>query len=109
MAPPMRRHWTTLLAMLAIGAQTGPAASAEAAPDLLSGRGFFSAGMFSNHTDLQIRFDPSSLKAGTEVDWDQRFGLADTHRFRPRACGGSSRVITCAFCTPTTRRRTAHG
>ena len=78
----MRRHWTTLLAMLAIGAQTGPAASAEAAPDLLSGRGFFSAGMFSNHTDLQIRFDPSSLKAGTEVDWDQRFGLADTHRFR---------------------------
>ena len=82
MAPPMRRHWTTLLATLAIGAQTGPAASAEAAPDLLSGRGFFSAGMFSNHTDLQIRFDPSSLKAGTEVDWDQRFGLADTHRFR---------------------------
>jgi hypothetical protein len=82
MAPPMRRHWTTLLAMLAIGAQTGPAASAEAAPELLSGRGFFSAGMFSNHTDLQIRFDPSSLNAGTEVDWDQRFGLADTHRFR---------------------------
>jgi hypothetical protein len=82
MTPPMRRHWMTLLATLAIGVQAGPAASADTAPDLLSGRGFFSAGMFSNHTDLQIRFDPSSLKAGTEVDWDQRFGLADTHRFR---------------------------
>jgi len=82
MAPPMRRHWVALVAMLALGAHTRPAASAETAPDLLSGRGFLAAGVFSNRTDLQIRFDPSSLKAGTEVDWDQRFGLGDSHRFR---------------------------
>ena len=82
MAPPMRRHWAALVAILALGAHTRPVASAEPAPDLLSGRGFLAAGVFSNRTDLQIRFDPSSLKAGTEVDWDQRFGLADSHRFR---------------------------
>jgi len=70
------------MALFALGACAGPASATEPAPDLLSGKGFFSAGMFSNHTDLQIRFDPSSLKVGTEVDWDQRFGLADSHRFR---------------------------
>lgn len=70
------------MALFALGACVGPASATEPAPDLLSGKGFFSAGMFSNHTDLQIRFDPSSLKVGTEVDWDQRFGLADSHRFR---------------------------
>ncbi|NBX58541.1 MAG: hypothetical protein EBT64_08700 [Gammaproteobacteria bacterium] len=54
MAPPKRRHWMTLVAMLALGVHAGPAISAET----------------------------SSLKLGTEVDWDQRFGLPDSHRFR---------------------------
>ncbi len=82
MAPPMRRHWMTLVATLALGVHAGPAASADTSSDPLSGRGSLAVGVFSNRTDLQIRFDPSSLKLGTEVDWDQRFGLADSHRFR---------------------------
>ena len=72
----------TLVATLALGVHAGPAASADTSSDPLSGRGSLGVGVFSNRTDLQIRFDPSSLKLGTEVDWDQRFGLADSHRFR---------------------------
>jgi hypothetical protein len=72
----------TLVATLALGVHAGPAASADTSSDPLSGRGSLAVGVFSNRTDLQIRFDPSSLKLGTEVDWDQRFGLADSHRFR---------------------------
>jgi hypothetical protein len=65
-----------------------PAAKADegAAPspiDPLSGRGYLAVGSFANSTGLDIRLDGSTSGAiGTEVDWDQRFGLENSKRFR---------------------------
>jgi hypothetical protein len=57
--------------------------SAETAPiDLITGRGFVSVGTFANSTALDIRLDPSTNLPGTEIDWDQRFDLQNSKRFR---------------------------
>jgi hypothetical protein len=49
---------------------------------LLEGRGFLSVGTFANSTALDIRLDASTDMPGTEIDWDQRFGLEHSKRFR---------------------------
>jgi hypothetical protein len=49
---------------------------------LIEGRGFLSVGTFANSTALDIRLDPSTSLPGTEIDWDQRFGLEHSKRFR---------------------------
>ena len=59
------------------------AASAQDAYDPLTGRGYLAVGSFANSTALDIRLDGASSGAiGTEIDWDQRFGLEDSKRFR---------------------------
>jgi hypothetical protein len=61
----------------------GPAPSGGDAPvSLIEGRGFLSVGTFANSTALDIRLDPSTSLPGTEIDWDQRFGLEHSKRFR---------------------------
>ena len=63
-------------------ADEGAAASSSTA-DPLTGRGYLAVGSFANSTALDIRLDGASSGAiGTEVDWDQRFGLKDAKRFR---------------------------
>ena len=59
------------------------AAAAEDAYDPLSGRGYLAVGSFTNSTRLDIRLDGAGQGAvGTEIDWDQRFGLDNSRRFR---------------------------
>jgi hypothetical protein len=61
----------------------GPAPPGGDAPvSLIEGRGFLSVGTFANSTALDIRLDPSTSLPGTEIDWDQRFGLEHSKRFR---------------------------
>ena len=67
--------------MLAPVAQAdGPSGTAPI--DLITGRGFVSVGTFANSTALDIRLDPSTNLPGTEIDWDQRFDLQNSKRFR---------------------------
>jgi hypothetical protein len=69
-----------LAAAPAVKAEEGQAASPH---DPLSGRGYLAVGSFANSTELDIRLDGSTSGAiGTEVDWDQRFGLENSKRFR---------------------------
>jgi len=56
--------------------------SGTAPIDLITGRGFVSVGTFANSTALDIRLDPSTNLPGTEIDWDQRFDLQNSKRFR---------------------------
>lgn len=76
--------------VLAAGPVTLPASSAAAddrpaassGGPLLDGRGWIAVGSFANGTALDVRLDSSSSLPGTEIDWDQRFGLQDANRFR---------------------------
>ena len=64
-------------------ADGGPAPSGgDPSVSLIEGRGFLSVGTFANSTALDIRLDPSTSLPGTEIDWDQRFGLEHSKRFR---------------------------
>lgn len=74
-----------LLGVVAFGAcmTTAAGADAAAATDPITGRGFLAVGSFANSTGLDIRLDGAASGAiGTEIDWDQRFGLENAKRFR---------------------------
>jgi hypothetical protein len=74
---------TAIAALTAAAPAWSADAPAQAAPmSLLSGRGFVSVGTFVNSTALDIRLDPSTNLPGTEIDWDQRFDLQNSKRFR---------------------------
>ena len=64
------------------GGVPGAASDGDAPASLISGRGFVSLGTFANSTALDIRLDSTTSLPGTEIDWDQRFGLEDSKRFR---------------------------
>lgn len=82
----MRRPGIITLSVLAglmtpVGSQAAPAAATAADP--LTGRGYLAVGSFTNSTRLDIRLDGATSGAiGTEIDWDQRFGLDNSRRFR---------------------------
>ena len=84
----LARATSAIVAAVAAALAAAPAVKAEEgrAPsrhDPLSGRGYLAVGSFANRTELGIRLDGSTSGAvGTEVDWDQRFGLEDSKRFR---------------------------
>lgn len=84
----LARAASAIVTALAAALAAAPVVKAEEgrAPsrhDPLSGRGYLAVGSFANRTGLGIRLDGSTSGAvGTEVDWDQRFGLEDSKRFR---------------------------
>lgn len=82
-AAPLALLAALTAAMPAWSADAPGTVTGDAGPmSLLGGRGFVSVGTFANSTALDIRLDPSTRLPGTEIDWDQRFGLENSKRFR---------------------------
>jgi|688.fasta_scaffold302123_2 hypothetical protein len=78
----MTRRIYGLVLTLAAMSTTGWTAEGSSPQSLIDGRGFLLVGAFANSTALDIRLDSSTDRPGTEIDWDQRFGLEDSRRFR---------------------------
>lgn len=81
------RRGVAVIGTLAASALAAPCVRADgasaAAYDPITGRGYLAVGTFTNRTGLDIRLDGTTAGAiGTEIDWDQRFGLKDSNRFR---------------------------